>query len=61
MSNPSKPLLPNSSDSALSVQQDIEGDRNQAIGQVLGGIVVYVSGGQAVFHSGSTESGSSTG
>jgi hypothetical protein len=41
------------------LRQTVEGDRNQVIGQVLGGIVVYVSGGQAVFHSGSTESDTS--
>ena len=32
------------------IQQDIKGDHNQPIGQMLGGIVVYVSGGQAIFH-----------
>ncbi|MGG6294951.1 AAA family ATPase [Leptolyngbya sp. AN02str] len=41
---------------SLTPSQNVAGDRNQAIGQVLGGIVVYVSGGQAVFHPGSTES-----
>ncbi|MDX2242160.1 MAG: hypothetical protein NW224_15860 [Leptolyngbyaceae cyanobacterium bins.302] len=44
---------------SLHIDQAVRGDHNQAIGQVLGGIVVYVSGGQAVFHSSSTESGSS--
>jgi len=38
-----------------SLQQTTTGDRNQAIGQVLGGIVVYVSGGQAIFHPASIE------
>lgn len=52
----------NSSDSSPSsnqIQQDLHGDRNQTIGQVYGGIVVYVSGGQAVINSGSTESAES--
>jgi hypothetical protein len=35
-----------------SFEQGIKGDRNQTIGQVLGGIVVYVSGGQAIFNAG---------
>ena len=30
-------------------QQDTQGDHNQTIGQIYGGIVVYVSGGQAIF------------
>ncbi|HIK17391.1 MAG TPA: ATP-binding protein [Leptolyngbyaceae cyanobacterium M33_DOE_097] len=51
------PLPPSQRDTSL--QQTTTGDRNQVIGQVLGGIVVYVSGGQAVFHSASTESDSS--
>ncbi|UIE36227.1 hypothetical protein [Leptodesmis sichuanensis] len=37
------------------IQQEITGDRNQAIGQVYGGIVVYVSGGQAVFNPAATD------
>jgi len=39
------------SDSALEIQQTVTGDRNQA----LGGMVVYVSGGQAVFQSAAAE------
>ena len=31
------------------IEQNTRGDQNQTIGQVLGGIVVYVSGGQAIF------------
>ena len=59
MSNPS---MPNNSEppSFPQIKQHLEGDRNQAIGQVLGGIVVYVSGGQAVFQSASTATASST-
>ncbi|OUC14740.1 MAG: hypothetical protein B0A82_10435 [Alkalinema sp. CACIAM 70d] len=49
----------NPPDGVPQIHQKTTGDRNQAIGQVLGGIVVYVSGGQAIFHSGSTESDSS--
>lgn len=52
-------LLPPSQEN-IPLQQTTTGDRNQAIGQVLGGIVVYVSGGQAIFHPGSTESDSSS-
>jgi energy-coupling factor transporter ATP-binding protein EcfA2 len=48
MSSTSESSLPEPSHPA-SVEQDISGDRNQSIGQVLGGIVVYVSGGQAIF------------
>ena len=33
-----------------AIQQDVTGDQNQTIGQVLGGIVVYVSGGQAIIN-----------
>ena len=40
---------PNSPHLNPQIQQDIQGDRNQSIGQVLGGMVVYVSGGQAIF------------
>ncbi|MEO1146535.1 MAG: ATP-binding protein [Cyanobacteria bacterium J06638_22] len=32
------------------ISQSIRGDRNQSIGQVYGGIVVYVSGGQAIIN-----------
>lgn len=32
------------------IQQEVGGDRNQTIGQVLGGMVVYVSGGQAIIN-----------
>ena len=39
------PSLPPPSDAAQS-QQRVKGDRNQAIGQVLGGIVVY---GQVIY------------
>ena len=37
-----------STSAAHPIQQDIQGDRNQTIGQVLGGMVIYVSGGQAI-------------
>ncbi len=33
----------------VQIKQHIQGDRNQSIGQMLGGMVVYVSGGQAIF------------
>ncbi|MEM9118038.1 MAG: pentapeptide repeat-containing protein [Cyanobacteria bacterium P01_F01_bin.56] len=33
------------------ISQTTQGDRNQTIGQVYGGIVVYVSGGQAIINS----------
>lgn len=46
----SDPLPPNPGDTSL--QQTTTGDRNQAIGQILGGIVVYVSGGQAIINTG---------
>ena len=32
------------------VQQNVKGDHNQAIGQIYGGMVVYVSGGQAIIN-----------
>ena len=35
---------------AAQVEQIVRGDRNQTIGQVLGGMVVYVSGGQAIIN-----------
>lgn len=38
-----------------SIQQEIGGDRNQAIGQVCGGMVVYVSGGQAIINPATVE------
>ncbi|MEG3922250.1 hypothetical protein QUA07_24490, partial [Microcoleus sp. T3_A4] len=47
--------FPNSQNPNLQSQQDIKGDRNQSIAQVLGGIVVYVSGGQAIFGATSSE------
>jgi hypothetical protein len=40
MSTPLEPLPPNASDTIPQVQQDSKGDRNQVIGQVLGGIVI---------------------
>lgn len=51
--------MANQSDSSplpSQIRQDSQGDRNQTIGQVYGGIVVYVSGGQAVINPGLTES-----
>lgn len=44
------PLPPSQVDTSL--QQTTTGDRNQTIGQVLGGMVVYVSGGQAIINTG---------
>jgi hypothetical protein len=46
-------------DGIAQIHQSAAGDRNEVIGQVLGGVVVYVSGGQAIFHPSSTESVSS--
>ena len=40
----------NKPDTTSEIWQEIRGDKNQTIGQVYGGIVVYVSGGQAVIH-----------
>ena len=37
---------------ASQIKQETRGDRNQTIGQVLGGMVVYVSGGQAIINAG---------
>ena len=37
---------------AAQAEQIVRGDRNQTIGQVLGGLVVYVSGGQAIINAG---------
>ena len=51
--------LTNPSAPPVDIAQTVQGDRNQAIGQVLGGIVVYVSGGQAVFQSPPVEANSS--
>ena len=47
--------LPSSSNSdtqtaSTQIDQAAEGDRNQTIGQVMGGMVVYVSGGQAIIN-----------
>ena len=49
---------PPSPDPMSEIQQTLTGDRNQAIGQVYGGIVVYVSGGQAIINPSATESSS---
>jgi uncharacterized delta-60 repeat protein len=49
----SDPLPPSQRDTSL--QQTTTGDRNQTIGQVLGGMVVYVSGGQAIINTGREE------
>lgn len=49
MSSSQESQVPNLPNPELQTQQDIHGDRNQSIGQVLGGMVVYVSGGQAIF------------
>jgi hypothetical protein len=38
-------------DSDPQIKQDVTGDRNQTIGQAIGSIVVYVSGGQAIINS----------
>ncbi len=35
------PFFPNEQNPNLQIQQDVKGDRNQTIGQVLGGMVVY--------------------
>ncbi|MBD2337376.1 hypothetical protein H6G64_10280 [Calothrix sp. FACHB-156] len=59
MTQPTHPEPIPTTQGGINLRQTVEGDRNQAIAQVLGGIVVYVSGGQAVFHSALTESGSS--
>lgn len=39
------------------IDQTVRGDRTQTIGQVVGGMVVYVSGGQAVIQTGTEPSG----
>jgi len=47
------PLSPASNSSGLPTsQQTVDGDGNQTIGQVLGGMVIYVSGGQAIINTG---------
>jgi WD40 repeat protein len=43
------PLTPDEPSIPLQIQQSSKGDRNQTISQVHGGMVVYVSGGQAIF------------
>jgi hypothetical protein len=44
------PDTPPTPDSDPQIQQDVKGDRNQVIGQVIGGMVVYVIGGQAIIN-----------
>ena len=44
-----QPIHPSSLGKA-TVEQDTTGNHNQTIGQVQGGMVVYVSGGQAIIH-----------
>jgi formylglycine-generating enzyme required for sulfatase activity len=41
MADPSLPLSADDSNPNLQIQQDVKGERNQTIGQVLGGMVVY--------------------
>ncbi|MEG3922248.1 WD40 repeat domain-containing protein, partial [Microcoleus sp. T3_A4] len=55
MSQPQDSEISNSPNPNLQIQQDTTGDRNQSIGQVLGGIVVNVNGGQAIFGATSSE------
>jgi WD40 repeat protein len=51
------PLQPSHSlDPTNAIGQEIQGNRNQAIGQIYGGIVVYVSGGQAIINPSAAES-----
>ncbi|MDJ0704415.1 MAG: AAA family ATPase [Leptolyngbyaceae cyanobacterium MO_188.B28] len=50
-----QPPSPKDPDSSTQIRQEIEGNKNQTIGQVLGGIVVYVSGGQAIFYPASSQ------
>jgi hypothetical protein len=50
------PDTPPSSDSDSQIQQEVKGDRNQTIGQVLGGMVVY---GQVIYNNPSVELDSS--
>ncbi|MEM9118035.1 MAG: ATP-binding protein [Cyanobacteria bacterium P01_F01_bin.56] len=49
------PDKPESSTGSNQINQDIQGHSNQSIGQVYGGsLVVYVSGGQAIFNAPAT-------
>jgi WD40 repeat protein len=57
MENRSFPLPNDQSGQSPQIQQDLKGDRNQTIGQVLGGMVVY---GQVIYNNPSVESDSST-
>ncbi|MFZ4639458.1 MAG: pentapeptide repeat-containing protein [Nodosilinea sp.] len=50
MSETPAPQPADAADPSLSLQQTLSGDRNQAIGQVYGGIVLYLSGGQAIIN-----------
>jgi uncharacterized protein YjbI with pentapeptide repeats len=50
MSETPEPQPADAADPSLSLQQNLSGDRNQAIGQVYGGIVLYLSGGQAIIN-----------
>lgn len=50
MAEPPAPQPADAADPSLSLQQNLSGDRHQAIGQVYGGIVLYVSGGQAIIN-----------
>ena len=50
MSELPAPQPSDSADLPLQLQQNVSGDRNQAIGQVYGGIVLYVSGGRAIIN-----------
>ncbi len=49
MSSPQESEVPNWPNPDIQIKQHIQGNRNQSIGQMLGGMVVYVSGGQPVF------------
>jgi WD40 repeat protein len=58
MEKPSSSPSPNTgSDPKLQIEQNVEGDRNQTIGQVLGGMVVY---GTVIYNTPPTEPDSST-
>jgi WD40 repeat protein len=58
MEKPSSSPSPNTgSDPKLQIEQNVEGDRNQTIGQVLGGMVVY---GNVIYNTPLTEADSST-
>ena len=50
MSSLSKSRLDEDKGSINRAEQTTTGDNNQVIGQVLGGMVLYVSGGQPVIH-----------